>query len=97
MPFEKSSNSETTSVLVKLRGNALNHIISLKSRLMQKTGKDIGKSEAVVILLNRMPKETIEQAISSIISTYSPEPTEPAEPEPKTEKRAKGSRGKVQE
>lgn len=96
MPFEKSNSeesTESTSVLVKLRGHALNHIISLKSRLMQKTGKNIGKSEAVVILLNRMPKETIEEAISSIISTYSPEqPTEP-----KVEKRAKGSRGKVQE
>lgn len=64
--FERKS-SDTTSTLVKLKGNPLNYVIMLQTRVYEKTQRQVSKGDAVSMLLNTIPKEIVEKAIKKIV------------------------------
>lgn len=67
MSFSNQSNNESTSTLVKLQGNPLNHVLSLKTRWRDTTGQELHKGTAIALLLNKIPKDVIKQAIMDIV------------------------------
>ena len=71
MAFERKDDDSTT-VLVKLSGNPLNYIMSLKAKYLQTTGKDLHKGNAISLLLNKIPKKIVEDAIKEIINEIKP-------------------------
>lgn len=66
------TEEDSVQTLVKLRGNPLNYVISLKARYLQASGRELGKGEAMQMLLNRIPKKVIEEAITDIIAEVKP-------------------------
>lgn len=69
MPFERTDD-DSAKVLVKLKGRPLDYIMSFKAQYLKKLGKDLGKGDAINYLLNRIPRETIEEAIGSVIQEH---------------------------
>ena len=72
MPFERKDD-ESATVLVKLRGNPLNYIMSFKARYLEKFGKDLGKGDAINYLLNKIPREAIDKAVKQILEEHTKE------------------------
>ncbi len=66
MLFERE-RPESATTMVKLQGNPLNHVISLQSRLYERTHRRISKGNAIAMLLNKIPKEVVEKAIKAIV------------------------------
>ena len=67
--FERKE-ADKTSTLVTLQGNPLNYVKMLKRRWEDagiSGGKELHKGTAVALLLNKIPKDVIEQAIKRII------------------------------
>jgi hypothetical protein len=69
MPFERKDD-DSAKVLVKLKGNPLNYIMSFKAQYLQKLGKDLGKGDAINYLLNKIPRQAIDDAISQVIKEH---------------------------
>lgn len=69
MAFERKDD-ESAQVLVKLRGNPLNYIMSFKAQYLQKLNKDLGKGDAINYLLNKIPRKVIDDAIKEVIQEH---------------------------
>lgn len=67
MPFSNQTDNNSTSTLVKLKGNPLNHVMSLKAKWLKVTGKDLHKGTAIALILNQIPKDEINKAINEIV------------------------------
>lgn len=63
----ESNNPESTSAIVRLKGNPLNYVISLQSKYYSATQKRLNKGEAIMRLLNKIPKDVVENSIKQII------------------------------
>lgn len=65
--FERKE-SDKTSTLVKLQGNPLNYVRSLQSKWESVSGgRELHKGVAVALILNKIPKSVVEDAIRQII------------------------------
>ena len=72
MAFERKDD-ESAMVLVKLRGNPLNYIMSFKAQYLKRLNKDLGKGDAINYLLNKIPRREIDDAIKQIIEEHTKE------------------------
>ena len=69
---EQAQTSTSTSCIVKLRGRPLDYVLSLKASYLNRTGKTLAKGDAIQLILNRVPKKVIEEAIKEIVNEAQP-------------------------